>query len=128
VEGPLSRGLSRVSFLEFHYSASLLTPCCLVTNCSPSSYFLRNPEQLGGHGRVVEVDETCISRRKYNRGRLIVEQQWFVTGNYWILLPLLNCTVLEIERNSRKAFVEPVQQRDRATLNAVIQVGVLVVI
>jgi hypothetical protein len=52
----------------------------LSTNAARFSYFLRNPERLGGPGKVIEVDETCISRRKYNVGRLIVEQQWFVTG------------------------------------------------
>lgn len=32
-------------------------------------------EKIGGEGRVVQIDETVIARRKYNRGR-IVPQQW----------------------------------------------------
>ena len=32
---------------------------------------------LGGIGKIVEIDESLVSKRKYNRGRL-VEEIWVV--------------------------------------------------
>ena len=34
---------------------------------------------IGGNGKIVEIDETCISHRKYNRGRL-VKEVWVFGG------------------------------------------------
>ena len=45
-----------------------------------SWYLLNNPVQLGGRGRVVEINETCIGgKRKYGRGR-------FRVGSFLLIL------------------------------------------
>lgn len=56
--------------------------------------------KLGGVGKTVEIDETLISRRKYNRGR-IIKQTW-----------VFGC----FERESRKIFITPVVNRSAETL------------
>lgn len=43
-------------------------------------HFVRNPRQIGGPGRTVEIGETLFNRRKYNVGR-ISEPVW-VFGGY----------------------------------------------
>jgi len=45
-----------------------------------ADYFLRNSEKIGGPGTIVEIDETCVSKRKYERGRLIRPNQWMFGG------------------------------------------------
>ncbi|KCZ80223.1 hypothetical protein H312_02373 [Anncaliia algerae PRA339] len=50
---------------------------------SCSQYFIIHPTMLGEIGRVVEVDEMALVRRKYNRGR-IVRTQW-VFGGYDVI-------------------------------------------
>ena len=42
-------------------------------------YFERHPIVLGGPGKVVELDETVLTRRKYNVGRC-VDEQWIFGG------------------------------------------------
>lgn len=61
-------------------------------------------EKLGGEGEVVEVDETFIGHRKYNRGR--------VTKTKWI--------VGLFERSSKKVLFFPVEDRCKKTLHALI--------
>lgn len=34
---------------------------------------------IGGYGRTVEIDESIMSQRKYNRGR-ILSAQWILAG------------------------------------------------
>lgn len=63
--------------------------------------------KIGGENRVVEIDESLLVRRKYNRGRLL-KQQWMFGG---------------IERNTsgqRKFFVEFVESRTEETLIPII--------
>lgn len=109
MEGSLPRGSPLVSFyLAFDINTLWF------------GWFLKHPERLGGVGKVVEVDETCISRRKYNVGRSVDQQ---CTGKF---KPFSEC-LFEfegIERDGNQCFIEPVSKRDSETLNAVIQVSV----
>lgn len=71
-----------------------------------TDYFIRNPMVIGGEGKVVEIDETVITKRKYNRGSLRAEEQWFFGG---------------VERGDcSKVFLVPVDRRDAATLLPII--------
>ena len=56
--------------------------------------------KIGGPGEIVEIDETKIGKRKYNRGRL-VEGTWVLGG---------------ICRNTKEVFMVTVATRDAATL------------
>lgn len=44
-----------------------------------TEYFIKNPVQIGGENKIVEIDETVLVRRKYNRGR-VVDEQWIFGG------------------------------------------------
>lgn len=33
-----------------------------------AEYFMHRPIKLGGPGAIVEIDETALTKRKYNRG------------------------------------------------------------
>ena len=59
-----------------------------------------NREKLGGPGKVVQIDESKIGKRKYHRGH-VVEGQWVFGG---------------IEEESRKCFIVCVDDRSEATL------------
>jgi transposase-like protein len=61
---------------------------------------------IGGENIVVQVDETKLGKRKYNRGHR-VEGVWVVVG-------------VEITE-ARKVFIVPVERRDAETLKAVIK-------
>ena len=66
---------------------------------------LRNSEKLGNPERTVEIDEAKVGRRKYNRGCL-VKDQW-IFGGY--------------EKDSKKIFIVPVEDRTEGTLLACIK-------
>lgn len=61
---------------------------------------------IGGPGSIVEIDETVITKRKYERGKMIAEQQWYFGG---------------IERGSGRRFLEAVDLRNAETLLAVLR-------
>jgi len=69
----------------------------------------KHSEKLGGPGRTVEIDEAKIGKRKYNRGRL-VKGHW-IFGGY--------------ERDSKKIFIVPVEDRTEETLLACIKEWIL---
>ena len=73
------------------------------------AYFLNHPQQIGGPGRVVEIDESLFSKRKYNRGRVLPEQ--WIFGGY--------------DPVDKKDFLVPVPMRDAATLLPIVQQWVL---
>ena len=74
------------------------------------AYFATHPTKLGGPGMVVEIDETVITKRKYNRGALRAEEQW-VFGI--------------VDRGTGRCALWPVERRDAATLLQLIQNFVL---
>lgn len=78
--------------------------------CAIAQYFVTNPLKIGGPGIVVEIDETVITKRKYNRGALRAEEQWYFGG---------------VERGSNRCFICPVDRRDAATLLPIIQLFIL---
>lgn len=64
----------------------------------------QHSEKIGGPGKVVEIDESKIGRRKYQRGR-IIEGQWIFGG---------------LERESKKIFLVPVPNRTAETLEQLV--------
>jgi IS1 family transposase len=60
---------------------------------------------IGGEGKIVEIDESCFTRNKHNKGRKF-PLQWVFGG---------------IERGSKKVFLVKVEKRDRDTLMALIK-------
>ncbi|XP_011343833.2 uncharacterized protein LOC105283073 [Ooceraea biroi] len=65
-----------------------------------AQYFVKEQQQLGGPGIIVEIDKAKISKRKYNKGR-ILQTKWVFGG---------------IERNSGKVFIVPVIDRSSKAL------------
>lgn len=77
-----------------------------------SQYLVTNPIHLGNADSVVEVDETCLGRkRKYNRG------SFRGSGQKWILGI--------IDRNTQKCHVQMIPDRKRDTLVPIIEQYVL---
>ncbi|XP_033105195.1 uncharacterized protein LOC117107601 [Anneissia japonica] len=69
------------------------------------NYFRNHPEQLGGPGVIVEIDESLFSKRKNHVGR-VVREQW-VFGAY--------------EPATKKGLLIPVEARDAATLLPIVR-------
>uniref|UniRef100_A0A914YER6 ISXO2-like transposase domain-containing protein n=1 Tax=Panagrolaimus superbus TaxID=310955 RepID=A0A914YER6_9BILA len=69
-------------------------------------FYERNPIVIGGPGVEIQIDETVITKRKYHRGRMPASEKWFFGG---------------IEVASGRAFMVPVNRRDRDTLIPLIQ-------
>ena len=57
-------------------------------------------EKIGGKGKTVQIDDSKVGKRKYHRGHH-VEGQWVFSG---------------IEQDSRKCFIETVEDRSQKTL------------
>ena len=70
---------------------------CFRNVCT--EHFRRHPSRIRGPDKVVEIDKTLPTRRKYNSGR-VVEKQWCFGGT---------------ERRTNKCFVVPVGRRNAAT-------------
>ena len=66
---------------------------------------LERDQQIGGPGKIVQIDESKFGKRKYHRGHR-VEGQWVFGG---------------IEEESRRSFMAAVDKRDEATLLPLIQ-------
>jgi hypothetical protein len=70
--------------------------------------------QIGGHGRIIEIDETLVSKRKYNVGRQ-KKQLWLFGG-----------IERKIEGVGQDCFLVIIPNRKAETLNALIQKHVAV--
>lgn len=68
-------------------------------------YFFNHLIKIGRSGSIVEIDETVITRHKYNRGKITAKQQWFFGG---------------VERGSDRCFIVPVDCRNAETLLLII--------
>ena len=64
-----------------------------------TEHFIRHPLRIGGPGVAVEIDESVFTRRKYNRGRMVMEQ-WVFGG---------------IDTTTKQGFLVPVDQRNADT-------------
>ena len=69
-----------------------------------TNHLILNPRQIGGVGIQVQIDETLIAKRKYNRGRH-VEQRWLVGG---------------VCPEQGRGFVQSVPDRSRVTLDPIL--------
>ena len=68
-------------------------------------YCASNSSEIGGEGKVIQIDEAKFGKRKYHRGRYI-DGKWIFGG---------------IEMGSKKSFFVHVEDRSRATLLRVIK-------
>ena len=67
----------------------------------------KGDHRLGGPDRIVEIDETQLSRRKHEKGRLVPGSAVWIFGG--------------IDRESKEVFLEWVKSRSEETLVPVIQ-------
>ncbi|KAF7696590.1 hypothetical protein CDIK_1734 [Cucumispora dikerogammari] len=65
-------------------------------------------QKIGDNGKNVEIDETCVSKRKFNKGRM-VKNMWCVGG---------------ISRETKAFFFEVVETRNMANLDKIIEKNV----
>ncbi|XP_035901823.1 uncharacterized protein LOC118507446 [Anopheles stephensi] len=71
-----------------------------------SEYIEQRHSTIGGSGLTVEIDESVVTKRKYNRGRMADNNQvWLIGGICW---------------ETRDIFLELVQKRDATTLHSII--------
>ncbi|KAH7671583.1 hypothetical protein AAVH_42617 [Aphelenchoides avenae] len=73
-----------------------------------AEFFTENPIQIGGPGVFVEIDETFLARRKYQRGRVRKNHgQWIFGG--------------VTRGDASQCFMVPVEKRNADTLLPIIQ-------
>lgn len=73
------RGRSKILCEQLHISSKTYVDWGNFIREVCSDWTIRNSQQIGGKGIIVEIDEAKFGRRKYNRGR-IVEGQWVFGG------------------------------------------------
>ena len=88
-------GTSKVTVVEWFYRCRDIC----------ANYLLEHHRPIGGIGHVVELDETKIGHRKYNRGRLR-DGVWVVGG---------------LDRGTNDVFLQIVEDRSSDTLVPIIQ-------
>ena len=89
----------RISEKTVHAWTSFLRESCI-------SHMLDYPDQIGGPGIDVEIDESKFGRRKYHRGHKVVGQ-WVFGGRE--------------TKDKSKIFMVPVSDRKRETLELLIK-------
>jgi transposase-like protein len=67
-----------------------------------AQYFIDNPVVIGGPGCIVEIDESVISSRKYNRGKSVGKPVWIFGG--------------VVRGDPKQCFLVYVEKRDKKTL------------
>jgi hypothetical protein len=77
-----------------------------LRNMAGFFYFLNFELKIGGPDSIVEIDEALIVKRKYNRGRVLCNQQWIFGG--------------VVRGRSDQCFIEFVSNRSRTTLLEII--------
>lgn len=92
-------GVTKVSAVDFY---SLCREACSLRLLNG----LANTK-LGGPGEVVEIDESLVVKRKYNRGRVLQRQDIWILGG--------------IQRSNRRTFACLIKRRDRHTLFAILE-------
>ncbi|GFR10848.1 putative transposase-like protein [Trichonephila clavata] len=99
----------RSSFAQIHKELGILSQAVADWRNYASDvlidYIVVNTEKLGGEGKTVEVDESKIGKRKYNRGHF-VEGQWVFGG---------------VERETGRCFLVAVHDRTAETLLGLIE-------
>ena len=69
-----------------------------------SNHLITNPRKIGGEGIEVQIDESLVAKRKYNKGRM-VEQRWLFGG---------------VCPEQKRGFVQFVPARSREILDPII--------
>lgn len=75
---------------------------------------LMNPRnKIGGRNEIIEIDETKIAKRKYNKGHK-VEGAWVIGGIQRSRLKN------KVKNENKKIFLEPIEERNIENINEII--------
>ena len=69
-----------------------------------ADHYIKHGSKIGGIGIEVEIDESLLVRRKYNRGRLVSEQ-WVFGGRE---VDTLKCFVVAIPGRTRETLINAI--------------------
>lgn len=76
---------------------------------------LINPRnKIGGRNEIIEIDETKIAKRKYNKGHS-VEGAWVIGGIQRSRLKN------KVKNENKKIFLEPIEERNIENINEIIE-------
>ncbi|KAI8063946.1 hypothetical protein BDF21DRAFT_427850 [Thamnidium elegans] len=70
--------------------------------------------KIGGRNEIVEIDETKIAKRKYNKGHS-VEGAWVIGGIQRSRLKN------KVKNENKKIFLEPIEERNIENINEIIE-------
>lgn len=85
----------------------------LFRNYLKDKQLYNNKEKIGGRNEIVEIDETKIAKRKYNRGHK-VEGVWIIGGIQRSRLKN------KVRNENKKMFLLPIKERNMENINEVI--------
>ena len=54
----------------------------LLRNCLVETYLNYFSEKIGGEGKVIQMDETAVVKRKYRRGKKLAKEIQWIIGDY----------------------------------------------